>query len=89
MEEKKKRVKLTINERIVRLEDLIKTKKVQAEQLSADIKNLNEKIADLREQRADMEYATLRKLMESKGITPEEVLKILDNEQELSTQKKP
>jgi uncharacterized protein YlxW (UPF0749 family) len=77
MEEKKKRVKLTINERIVRLEDLIKTKKVQAEQLSADIKNLNEKIADLREQRADMEYASLRRLMESKGITPEEVLSML------------
>jgi uncharacterized protein YlxW (UPF0749 family) len=78
MEEKKnKRVKLTINERIVRLEDLIKTKKVQAEQLTTDIKNLNEKIADLREQRADMEYASLRKLMESKGITPEEVLGML------------
>jgi uncharacterized protein YlxW (UPF0749 family) len=89
MEEKKKRVKLTINERIVRLEDLIKTKKVQAEQLNADIKALNEKIASLREQRADMEYASLRRLMESKGITPEEVLKILDNEQELSSQKKP
>jgi chromosome segregation ATPase len=77
MEEKKKRIKRTINERIVRLEDLIIAKKMQAEKLSSDIMNLNEKIADLREQRADMEYASLRKLMESKGITPEEVLSML------------
>jgi uncharacterized protein YwgA len=75
--EKKSTHKTAISDRIAKLEQQIATKKAQIEKLNADIKIANEKISELRKKQQDRDFDSLRKVIESKGYSLEDVAEML------------
>jgi peptidoglycan hydrolase CwlO-like protein len=66
-----------IEKKIVKLETQIEQKKLVIETAKADIKEANKEIANLRKEQKEQGFTDLRKIIETQGMSPTEVIELI------------